>query len=66
MTISDYRRMVQLVSHMDLPDGVLWSKNGWYIHLRNGQWRWVCGLIDLENDVTPNLPAQPKPEEAKP
>ena len=38
---------VELISHMDLPDGVQWSKNGWYIKLLDGQYRWVCGLNEI-------------------
>ena len=36
---------------MDLPDGVQWSKNGWYIQLDNGQWRWVAGITEIVLDI---------------
>ena len=39
----------QVVSHMNLPDGVPWSKTGYYVKLLNG-YRWVCGLDEIEPD----------------
>ncbi len=36
-----------LVLHTALPTGVRWSRNGWYVRLHDGRWRWVCGTIEL-------------------
>lgn len=49
------RQNVELVTHMALPCGVRWSKNGWYLRLRNGAYRWVCGLTEIENPALMEL-----------
>lgn len=38
---------VRLLRHDELPDGVQWSKNGYYVRLAGGAHRWVCGLTEL-------------------
>ena len=55
---------ITLVTHMDLPDGVPWAKNGWYIKLASGQWRHICGLTELPGcEAAANALAAKEPQQ---
>lgn len=45
-------------THMDLPAGVPWGMNGWYLRLRNGSWRWVCDLAEIDTDAAASVRAE--------